>query len=150
MLVLEIMEDLSTVCTEDTPLEKVYALMRDSGQDTLAVVENRAHRIPIGLITEHIICEHLLGRGRNPRGLTAANVMSTDFHKLERAAEANIAGEQFASDLPILVVDENGELCGILSQMRLRMMAAMRPVPRAPSPKILTPADWANINSHIN
>jgi predicted transcriptional regulator len=118
MLVQEIMEPCSTVCTEDTPIAKVYSLMRECDRDTVVVVENRAHPIPIGVVTEHLICEQLLGRGRNPRDLTAGNVMETHFHKVTAGIEADRAASLMTDDArpPVLVIDTDGEICGTLDR----------------------------------
>ena len=48
MFVKDIMNRNSIVCTEDTPLAKVYQMMQETGCDYIAVVESYAHRTPIG------------------------------------------------------------------------------------------------------
>lgn len=118
MFAKDIMNKNSIVCTEEMPLMQVYQLMQDNGCEFVSVVENYAHKNPIGVVTEHDICLQVIGKGRSPRGLTAANVMNTEIIKiLETSTLA------YCSDLidgsrtkRLLVVDENGALCGTLAQ----------------------------------
>jgi CBS domain-containing protein len=104
------------------PLEKVYKLMQDNNCDQITVVENYAHNTPIGIITEHDICLQVVGRGRNPRGLTAANVMNTDI----RRALATLTISDCAllleesSAKRAFVVDENGTLRGLVRDIDIQ------------------------------
>ncbi|HEV8592401.1 MAG TPA: CBS domain-containing protein, partial [Pyrinomonadaceae bacterium] len=69
MLVREIMSTCIAECTEETPLARVYESMRNCGHGVVVVIESRYHRIPIGVVTEHTICEQIISRQRNPQGL---------------------------------------------------------------------------------
>ena len=123
MFVRDIMNQCSVVCTEDMPLEKVYKLMQDNNCDHVTVVENYAHNTPIGIITEHDICLQVVGRGRNPRGLTAANVMNTSITRalatLTLADCALLMEESEAKQA--FVVDENGTLRGTVRDIDIQI-----------------------------
>lgn len=113
------------VCTEETPLVDVYNIMLEAQNDYICVVENRAHQKPIGIITEHDICIQILARGRNPRSLTAANVMNTNIikadHGLNISECARLIGESGAKR--VLAVDDDGNLCGSVSIANLNSAA---------------------------
>jgi len=123
MFVRDIMNQCSVVCTEDMPLEKVYKLMQDNNCDHITVVENYAHHTPIGIITEHDICIQVVGRGRNPRGLTAANVMNTNITRALATltlTDCALLMEETAVK-HAFVVDENGTLRGTVRDEDIRL-----------------------------
>jgi predicted transcriptional regulator len=123
MFVRELMSTCVAECTEDTPLEQVYEAMQNCGHHVVVVLESKYHRIPIGLVTEHTILEQLVARGRNPHGLRAANVMTSKIAKV--TGGTSVASCPAASELdhgtPIVVVDENRNVCGLLSKEVLRL-----------------------------
>lgn len=123
MFVRDIMNQCSVVCTEDMPLEKVYKLMQENDCDHITVVENYAHNTPIGIITEHDICFQVVGRGRNPRGLTAANVMNTNITRaLATLTLTDCALLMEESDARrAFVVDENGTLRGTVRDIDIQI-----------------------------
>ena len=114
MSVKNMMKTNFVVCTEDTPLEKVFEKMVNQETDHAIVVEGYAHSVPIGVITEHDICTHVLVRGRSARGLTAANVMNTNITKVRSDSASVELGSAKGSRL-ICVVTDNGALCGTIT-----------------------------------
>jgi predicted transcriptional regulator len=119
MLVRDLMDKNIAVCTEDMPLELLYKLMEEKGCDHVIVVDSYVHKIPIGIVTEHNICVQVVGKGRNPRGMTAANVMSTNFVKARIDRQANPVRQSSDPQTSYTVaVDENGSLCGEIGPAR--------------------------------
>jgi len=114
MFVRDLINENPAVCTEDLPLEQVYKLMQEKSGDHVVVIESNAHRIPIGIVTEHEICMQVVGRGRSPRGMTAANVMNTDFVKANLGADLSDFSQRRSGHRTIIVTDENGALQGVL------------------------------------
>ncbi|MBC7901657.1 MAG: CBS domain-containing protein [Saprospiraceae bacterium] len=112
------MNESCAVCTESTPLEQVFESMQRSGDPFAVVVENNAHRKPIGIITEYDICFQIVGRSRNPKGMAAANVMNTRIVKAGRDQSVSdcVKLAEKSDTARILVVDENGILCGTISR----------------------------------
>ena len=123
MLVRELMSTCIAECTEDTPLERVYEAMQNCGHHVVVVLESKYHRIPIGLVTEHTILEQLVGRRRNPHGLQAANVMTSKIAKVTGGTSVALcpAASELDQGTPIVVVDENRNVCGLLSKEVLRL-----------------------------
>jgi CBS domain-containing protein len=113
MLVRDLIKN-PAVCTEDFLLEQVYKLMQEKNEDHVVVIDSKAHKIPIGVVTEHEICMQVIGRGRNPRNLTAANVMNADFVKVDQRSSLSDYRLEMREGRRILVVDENGSLQGVL------------------------------------
>ena len=114
MFVRDLINENPAVCTEDLPLEQVYKLMQEKSGDHVVVIESNAHRIPIGIVTEHEICMQVVGRGRSPRGMTAANVMSTNFVKADLESNLSDCRQGRTGHRPVIVTDENGALQGVL------------------------------------
>jgi predicted transcriptional regulator len=102
-------------CTEDTPLETVYDMLQSSENGLIVVIDGRAHRVPIGIITEHSICEQIIRRRRDPRGLTAANVLNCKFSKVGIDDDVRgYAGQFNGSNEPVVVVDSDRRYYGLI------------------------------------
>ena len=129
MLVKEIMNKNSVICTEDAPLEKVFELMTKNETDFISVVESNAHPMPIGTITEHDICLHIIGKGRNPRGLTAGNVLNTSVVKAAGILSLHecLNLMKIKSADRVFVVDEDGMLCGSISRTEIEKLREQKP-----------------------
>jgi CBS domain-containing protein len=121
MLVKEIMNKNTLVCTEDTSLEKVFELMTEHDADCVSVVESSRHRIPIGTITEHDICLRLIGKNRNPRGMRALNVMNTKIIKAIAELSLNecLNLMKIKDTEHLSIVDAEGMLCGTISRTEI-------------------------------
>lgn len=106
------------VCTEDVSLAQVYEKLCSSPERLVIVVDSEAHRVPIGVITERSICDQVVRRLRDPRSLTAANVLDGNVVKLRRAhvlaSQTEPAGER-----PVLVVDRDRKLVGLYAGRNL-------------------------------
>lgn len=129
MFIKEIMNKSAVFCTEETPLTKVYEIMSENGCDYIPVVESRAHLIPIGVISEHDICHQILGRGRNPRDMSAANAMNTNIIKINDCSDIDECLNQMQSGKAsrVFIVDENGRLCGTLSRAEIEKNKTEKP-----------------------
>jgi CBS domain-containing protein len=88
--------------------------MQEKNEDHVVVIDSKAHKIPIGVVTEHEICLQVVGRGRSPRGMTAANVMNTDFVKADANSELSDYRREMRDGRRVIVVDDNGSLRGVL------------------------------------
>ena len=118
MLVQEIMKSCNAECTEDMPLSQVYEMLQRSEEGFVVVVDSEAHRVPIGVVTEHSICEQVIKRGRNPRDLTAGNVLEAQVLKVNSGSIADGLFSMYDEQrkLPIVVINEKREFCGILTR----------------------------------
>ncbi|HMJ08116.1 MAG TPA: CBS domain-containing protein [Pyrinomonadaceae bacterium] len=123
------------VCTEDLPLIRVFEQMDIAGVEHAVVVESLAHSMPIGLITEHDICEQVIGRARNPRGMTAANVMNTNVKRVNRDIGTDELARVEGTKI-VCVIDENGKLCGTLNLSSIGQVLPTHPESRLDGPMI--------------
>lgn len=135
MLVREIMSTCIAECTEATPLARVYEVMKNCGHGVVVVVESKYHKIPIGVVTEHTICEHVVGRQRDPHGLLAANVMSSKIVKVLDSSSVSLcpAITDYDYAVPLIVVDSDRNLCGLLSKDVIRLARAEQVIHHEPA-----------------
>jgi CBS domain-containing protein len=119
MFVEDFMNTNSVVCTEDLPLIQVYQRMLENNCDFICVIDGNAHKIPIGIITEHDICLITIAKGRHPKDLTARDVMSPKFTKAKRKLDLMDCHDLMDSchTKILMIVDERGGLCGTVSQL---------------------------------
>ena len=113
MRVRDVMRDVLAVCTEDLPLMRVFEMMERAGTGFVVVVDGQAHRKPLGLITEHQICVQVVAKRRDPRELSAANVMDA---RLTRLSVSDLVDNCSQPPERSVVVDERGGLCGWLAR----------------------------------
>jgi len=110
-------------CTEDTPLKDVYEHIQACEHGFVVVVDSTSHRVPIGIVTEHSICEQIIARGRNAKALFAGSVMSTNVKRVgESAPVANCREVLSNNPDAILVVDDQRRLSGIIEPKRLKAL----------------------------
>ena len=100
------------VCTEEMPLYQVYEMLSQGADRLVVVVDSNAHRVPIGVITDRSICDQIILRRRDPRGLTAANVLDSNVIKMRRANLLASSGP-VSEQRPVLVVDRDRRLVGL-------------------------------------
>jgi len=117
-------------CSEDTDLTRVYQMIQVSPYGFVVVVDSEVHRVPIGIVSEHSICEHLLVRGRSLRGLGAGNVMDQRTKKVVSSATIEEAAALLGDDPTrvILVMDEKRRFCGIVDPAAVLNAARSRDV----------------------
>ena len=120
MLIKDIMSTCIRECTEDTSLKDVYELIRDCEHGFVVVVDSSTHRVPIGIVNEHSICEQVIARGRNAKALFAGSVISTHVKRVNENTPIVDCREVIEKDPDaILVVDDKRQLCGIVDPERL-------------------------------
>ena len=102
-------------CTEDTDIEEVYELLQKCDHRMVVVVDSRAHRRPIGVVTERSICEQVIGRGRNPKGLAAGSAMDTRIVRvLETEEVIRVAVTNPDEIAAVIVVNERRQVRGVI------------------------------------
>ena len=120
MSISKIMSKCVAECTEDASLEEVYQLIRKCKHGLVVVVDSEAHRVPIGVVNERSICEQLIVRGRNPRGLTAGSVMDSRIKTIrDSEAAISIAHDEAQSLTALVVTNERRQVCGIVPKEKI-------------------------------
>lgn len=110
-------------CTEDTPLKDVYEMIQACEHGFVVVVDSTSHRVPIGIVSEHTICEHVIRRGKNAKSLAAGSVMSSHVKRVcETTPVASCRDVLGKHPDAILVTGEDRKLSGIVEPERLRAL----------------------------
>lgn len=124
MLVSEIMSGCRE-CTEDTPVEKVYELIQKCDQGSVVVIDSERHRVPLGIVTGHSICEQIVAKSRSIRGLTAGDVLDWRIKKIPETAAAEECARFIDGSWPAagVAVDARGRLRGLVSPAEVASMA---------------------------
>lgn len=127
MFVSDIMSTCVAECTEDARLEEVFELIQKCDHGLVVVVDSLAHRVPLGVITEHSICEQLIARGRNPKGLSAGSVIDSRIIKVVGTELVEtIRREAIQTDVAaIVVVDDNRRISGLVPKEKIRNLVPM-------------------------
>ena len=121
MLIREIMDTEVAHCTEDTSLADVYELIQESAKNYVVVIDSPQHRVPIGVVNEHSICENLIKRSRNTKGLHAGNVMSSRIRRVSEDELVENCRDLIAADLDaITVVNDRRQFSGVLEPVAIR------------------------------
>lgn len=126
------------VCTEEVPLYQVYEMLSQDAVRMVIVVDSNVHRVPIGVVTDRSICDQLILRRRDPRGLTAANVLDSNVVKMRRAHLLASHGP-VKEKKPVLVVDRDRRLVGLYTGTEDHAHL-MPPLPQAADQTVPAPA----------
>jgi CBS domain-containing protein len=117
MRVKEVMTVDPVCCTADTPIPAVAKMMVDNDCGEIPVVEDKASKLPIGVVTDRDIVCRLVAKGINPSGAIAGECMSkpivtvTPDMSLDECSR--IMEEKMIRRVP--VVDARGSCCGIVA-----------------------------------
>lgn len=121
MLIREIMDTEVTECTEDTPLAEVYELIQSCPKNFVVVIDSSQHRVPIGIVNEHSICENLVKNSRRTKGLYAGSVMSSRIRRVCEDEQVENCRDLIATDADaITVVNERRQFRGVLEPVTIR------------------------------
>lgn len=117
MRVREVMTSDPVCCIADTPLPAVAKMMLDNDCGEIPVVEDKASKLPIGVVTDRDIVCRIVAKGINPQGTIAAECMTkpcvtvTPDISIEECCK--ILEENQIRRVP--VVDEHGSCIGIVA-----------------------------------
>ncbi|HEX8550576.1 MAG TPA: CBS domain-containing protein [Abditibacteriaceae bacterium] len=116
--VSDVMTDDVMCATADTALQEIARLMRDEDCGAIPIVSDAESLRPIGIITDRDITVRLVAEGRNPLELTARDAMSETVVTISPAADLEECMDLMEENQlrRVVVVDENGGVCGIIAQ----------------------------------
>jgi CBS domain-containing protein len=116
MQVREIMTKNPECCGENSSALEVARMMADCDCGEIPVVDD--HGRPVGVVTDRDIALRVVAAGKEPRETDARQIMSTPVITVtpESSIEelCRIAEEHQIRRIP--VVNEKGEICGIVAQ----------------------------------
>ena len=121
MLIKEIMNTAVSACTEDTPLADVYELIQACRDRYVIVTDSPQHRVPLGVVNEHSICEALVKNRRRDRDLFAGMLMNTRIQKIDGDTDINDCTWLFTSAAEAIVVTgKKRQFLGVVDTIELR------------------------------
>jgi CBS domain-containing protein len=118
MRVKGIMTANPVCCTPNTSLREVAEIFVDHDCGAVPVVESFESMKPLGIITDRDIACRAIAKGKNALELNARDCMSTPSVTVREDASLDDCIEAMESNRVrrIVVVDEFGRCCGIVSQ----------------------------------
>jgi predicted transcriptional regulator len=121
MLIKEIMNTAVCECPEDTPLNEVYELIQSCPNRYVVVTDSPQHRVPLGVVNEHSICELLVKNRRRDRDLYAGSLMNTRIQKISEDTDVSDCKWLLTSAAEaIVVVSEKRQFRGVIDTIELR------------------------------
>ncbi|MDX2149806.1 MAG: CBS domain-containing protein [Bryobacteraceae bacterium] len=121
----DVMTDSPILCTPETTLEEVAELMVDYDTGAIPVVDSKANRRPVGMITDRDIVVRAIAKGKSTSDLTVNDVMTSDVIavKPDDLLEDVIDRMQSKQVRRVLVCDRSGKIRGIISQADIASVA---------------------------
>jgi len=105
-------------CTPDMNLQDAAKMMVDCDCGAIPVVDSKENKQPVGIITDRDIACRAVAEGKNPQETRVEECMSRNLAMIREDASIEECCDTMerAKVRRILVEDEQGQLCGILSQ----------------------------------
>jgi CBS domain-containing protein len=134
MHVKNVMTASPAYCTPETKLQEAARLMIRHDCGAIPVVESRETLRPVGIVTDRDIVCRAVAYDRNPVGMRAMDCMSSPVVVIRSDALVDDCCQLMEDKQVrrIVVVDENGECCGIVS-----MADIARNAPKQQAAKVL-------------
>ena len=125
MQVREIMTEDPAVCTPNTNLQEAARLMKECDCGAIPVVEGQDSGRAIGIVTDRDIVMRCLANGKNPLECKVGDAMSTQVITVyaDDRLEDAIRLMEDNEIRRIVVVDENDQCIGMLSQADIALNA---------------------------
>jgi len=118
MQVRELMTSNPACCTPDTPLQEIAHMMMRCDCGEIPIVDSRESKQPVGVITDRDIVIRAVAKGQNPLEMKAFQCMTQPCVTVSENASIvdciHLLEEHQIRR--IVVVDEQGRCCGIVSQ----------------------------------
>lgn len=128
MQVREFMTRDPGCCTPETNVQDVARMMVEHDCGEIPVVESSSSRRPVGVVTDRDITVRVVAEGKDPARTSARECMSapavtvTPDMDIERCCEM-LEAHQIRR---VPVVDERGQLCGMVAQADVATFASER------------------------
>jgi len=125
MNVKDVMTASPECCSPDTGLQEVAQMMVDCDCGCIPFVDGNDSKMPVGMITDRDITCRVVAQGNNPLDLTARDAMTSTVVSVtpDTSLEDCLNLMEESQIRRIAVVDENGAICGIVSQADVALNA---------------------------
>jgi CBS domain-containing protein len=128
--VKDVMTPNPVCCTRETNLREVARLMTEHDCGELPIVDGETTMKPIGVITDRDITCRTVALGKNPLEMTAGECMSSPSVIVRRETSLKDCCKtmEVSRVRRILVVDDTGTCCGIISQADIARNASQEDI----------------------
>lgn len=125
MRIKDMMSKNIASCTPEASLHECARLMKDHDCGMIPIVEGNGQMKPVGTITDRDIACRAVAEGKNPLEMKAHEIMSKNPVTINLNDEHEDAIELMEDNQirRLIVVNDNGECQGILSQADLALNA---------------------------
>jgi CBS domain-containing protein len=125
MQVRDIMTKSPAHATPDTSLHVIAQMMVENDCGCIPIVDGSAAKSPIGMITDRDIVVRSVAENQNPLDLQAGDIMTGDIVTVspETSVEECCNLMESRQIRRVAVVDENGDLCGMVAQADIAINA---------------------------
>jgi CBS domain-containing protein len=125
MQVREIMTQEPACCAPETKLQDVARMMAEHDCGEIPVIESKR---PVGVVTDRDLALRVIAEGRDASRLTARDCMSSPVVTVSPETElescCQILEQHQVRRMP--VINERGEICGMVSQADIATFASER------------------------
>lgn len=103
-------------CQAETPIREIARLMLENDCGLVPVIDASGN--PVGTVTDRDIAVRVVAEGRDPQQCTARDVMTSPVTTVSLDSDLAETTDLMESEQirRILVVDQEGRLCGIVAQ----------------------------------
>ena len=128
MQVREIMTREPACCTPGTKLQDVARMMAEHDCGEIPIVESESSPRPVGVITDRDIAMRVVASGRDAVKMTARDCMSSPVVTVTPETEVESCCQVLEQHQirRVPVVNERGEICGMVSQADIATFAPER------------------------
>lgn len=123
--VKDVMTPSPACCVPSTPLTEVALLFARHDCGSIPVVENKDTGRPVGVVTDRDVACRAVAAGRNPSEMRALDCMTAPCITVaeDMALEDCVALMEGNRIRRIVVVNDSGSVCGIVSQADVALRA---------------------------
>ena len=128
MKVKDVMTPNPACCTPQNSLREVAELFVEHDCGAVPIVESMESLTPIGIVTDRDIACRAIAKGINALELTARDCMSSPSVTVHENADLNDCIEAMEQNRVrrVLVLDDFGRCCGIVSQADIALQGPKR------------------------
>lgn len=121
MKIKDFMTSNVATCSPEASLADCAQLMKENDCGMIPIIETNGSRNAVGVLTDRDITLRTLGEGINPMDCKVSDIMTNDPVTIAANASHEEAEELMESHQirRLLVIDEDGNCCGILAQADL-------------------------------
>ncbi|MEZ5345482.1 MAG: CBS domain-containing protein [Pyrinomonadaceae bacterium] len=125
MFVKDIMTGNPACCMKESSLEDAAKMMKENDCGCIPVVNEMETKTPVGVITDRDICCRTVAEGLNPLELKVGDIMISGVEVVQPNTSVedccNLMEEKQIRR--VVVVDDMGSCCGIVSQADIAINA---------------------------